>query len=135
MAKKVKSSPSTTNSMNFRPLLSSEKKLIGTKPVPEPNSIPVIVFLMVVHLCRKILFIDPNIKVGFYIIFVFFGSILGDVLPIPKTYFSRKDNLFNVYFVKLSWGWTMVFVGSFVSKPYNDTNNTLSNSISGYLIV
>jgi hypothetical protein len=134
MAKKVKSSPSTTNSMNFRPLLTSEKKLIGTKPVPEPNSIPVIVFLMVVHLCRKILFIDPNIKVGFYIIFVFFGSILGDVLPIPKTYFSRKDNLFNVYFVKLSWGWTMVFVGSFVSKTY-DNYNTFSKSISGYLIV
>merc|ERR1711926_33870 len=69
---------------------------------------------MVVHLCRKVLFVDPSIKVGIYIIAVFIGSILGDVIPFPGTYFSRKDNLFNVYFVKLGWGWSMSLVGGFV---------------------
>nr|SVE91201.1 EOG090X07YX [Daphnia sinensis] len=103
------------SALNFRPPVESktgERK--GTKPLPEPTSIQQVLLLMVVHLCRKILFIDPNIKVGIYIMLVFFGSILGDVLPIPNSYFSRKDNIFNVYFVKLSWGWTMIFVGSFV---------------------
>ena len=114
MAKKVKNSSSTTNSMNFRPVVSSVEKKLGTKPLPNPQSIQQVMMLMVIHLCRKILYIDPNIKVGVYIILVFFGSILGDVVPIPKSYFSRKENMFNVYFVKFSWAWTIGLVGSFV---------------------
>ncbi len=127
--KKVARSVSSANSLNFRPPVESKKNDIkkGTKPLPDPTSIQQVLLLMVVHLCRKILFVDPNIKVGIYIILVFFGSILGDVLPIPNSYFSRKDNIFNVYFVKLSWGWTMMCVGSFVyltSSVYTCGDNT-----------
>nr|CAG4634853.1 EOG090X07YX [Alona affinis] len=119
MAKKVTRN-STANTLNFRPPTDVKfDKNKGTKPLPDPTSIKNIILLMIVHLCRKVLFIDPNIKVGVYILLVFFGSILGDVLPIPGTYFSRKDNLFNVYFVKLSWGWTMSFVGSFIYLTSN----------------
>lgn len=115
MAKKGGRNLTLSNPLNFRPSSESKKnEKKGTKPLPDPTSIQQILLLMVVHLCRKILFVDPNIKVGIYIILVFFGSILGDVLPIPGSYFSRKDNIFNVYFVKLSWGWTMLAVGSFV---------------------
>ena len=92
---------------------------MGTKPLPEPTSIQKMLLLMIVQLCRKILFIDPNIKVGLYITLVLFGSSLSDVLPIPGSYFSRKNNLFNVYFVKLSWAWSMAFVGSFVYLTSN----------------
>lgn len=116
MAKKTNGRNNTlTNGLNFRPqvdLNKTEKK--GTKPLPEPSSISHVLLLLVVHVCKKVLYVDTNIKVGIYILFVFFGSILGDVLPIPSSYFSRKGNLFNVYFVKLSWGWTMAAVGSFV---------------------
>lgn len=106
---------STSSSLNFRPQADANKNdKKGNKPLPDPTSVQQVLLLMIVHLCRKVLFIDPNIKVGVYILLVFFGSILGDVLPIPPTYFSRKDNFFNIYFVKLSWGWTMTFVGSFV---------------------
>lgn len=116
MAKKVHRS----STLNFRPPTDANKfDKKGTKPLPHPTSIKNIILLMIVHLCRKVLFIDPNIKVGVYILLVFFGSILGDVLPIPNTYFSRKDNLFNVYFVKLSWGWTMSLVGVFVYMTSN----------------
>lgn len=116
MAKKTGGRNNTlTNGLNFRPqaeLNKTEKK--GTKPLPEPSTIPHVLLLLIVHICKKVLYVDTNIKVGIYILFVFFGSILGDVLPIPNTYFSRKGNFFNVYFVKLSWGWTMASVGSFV---------------------
>nr|CAG4647991.1 EOG090X07YX [Moina brachiata]SVE93071.1 EOG090X07YX [Moina brachiata] len=116
MAKKTGGRNNTlTNGLNFRPqaeLNKTEKK--GTKPLPEPSTIPHVLLLLIVHLCKKVLYVDTNIKVGIYIMFVFFGSILGDVLPIPNTYFSRKGNFFNVYFVKLSWGWTMASVGLFV---------------------
>nr|CAG4646342.1 EOG090X07YX [Macrothrix elegans] len=113
MTKKSRVNSLSLNSLNFRPIdVKSEKK--GTKPLPDPTSISQMILLMLVCLCRKILFVDPSIKVGIYIILVFFGSILGDVLPIPKSYFSRKDNIFNLYFVKLSWGWTMSSVGLFV---------------------
>jgi len=101
--------------MNFRPNEDSKKSdKKGSKPLPEPPSIGHVILLMVVHLCRRVLFVDPSIKVGIYILIVFFGSILADVLPIPRTYFSRKDNIFNIYFVKLSWGWTISIVGCFV---------------------
>lgn len=115
------SSSATSSPLNFRPLVDVNKaeKKLGSKPLPDPTPIQQILLLMIVHLCRKVLFIDPNIKVGVYILLVFFGSILSDVLPIPGSYFSRKDNLFNVYFVKLSWGWTMTFVGSFVYLTSN----------------
>ena len=116
MAKKVNNrNSSIAYQMNFRPsedVKRGDKK--GSKPLPDPPSISHVLLQMVVHLCRRVLFIDPNIKVGIYILIVFFGSIIGDVLPIPRTYFSKKDNLFNVYFVKLSWGWTMSLVGSFL---------------------
>nr|CAG4640951.1 EOG090X07YX [Eulimnadia texana] len=116
--RKLNSTPTSSvaaNKMNFRPAVDSGRNgSKGTKPLPDPSSIPQVLLLMVVHVCRRILFVDPSIKVGIYILAVFIGSILSDVLPIPRTYFSRKDNLFNVYFVKLSWGWTISVVGAFV---------------------
>nr|SVE75188.1 EOG090X07YX [Daphnia dolichocephala] len=111
----AKKTVKSISSLNFRPPVeskTSDRK--GTKPLPDPTSIQQVLLLMVVHLCRKVLFVDPNIKVGIYIVLVSLGSILGDVMPIPDSYFSRKDNIFNIYFVKLSWGWTMTCVGSFV---------------------
>nr|CAG4651627.1 EOG090X020Z [Triops cancriformis] len=58
----------------------------GTKPLPDPTSISQVLLHMLVHVCRKVLFIDPSVK----------------------------ENIFNQYFVKLSWAWTMLLVGSFV---------------------
>jgi len=115
MGKKATRFTLAANQLNFRPAVEARRgETKGNKPLPEPIPISQVLLLMVVHLCRKVLFVDPSIKVGIYIIAVFIGSILGDVIPFPGTYFSRKDNLFNVYFVKLGWGWTMSLVGGFV---------------------
>lgn len=46
-------------------------------------------------------------KFNFYYIFL-------DFIPFPKSYFSRSDNLFNVYFVKIGWFWTLLFSSPFL---------------------
>nr|CAG4635523.1 EOG090X07YX [Artemia franciscana] len=86
----------------------------GTKPLPTPSSIQHVLLLMVVHLCRKYLFIEEHVKICVYLGSIFVGSIISDFAPFPRTYFSRKDNIFNTYFVKLSWAWTLLFVVSFI---------------------
>nr|CAG4645600.1 EOG090X07YX [Lynceus sp. MCZ IZ 141354] len=125
--------------MNFRPVSDLTRPSIrGTKPLPEPAPVSQVLLLMIVHLCRKILFIDPSIKVGVYVLAVFFGSVVADVLPIPRSYFSYKDNFLNIYFVKWSWGWTMVLVGTFLyltSKVYCCGDNLRIRRHFGRLLI
>ncbi|KAI3357797.1 hypothetical protein L3Q82_016191, partial [Scortum barcoo] len=42
------------------------------------------------------------------------GSILKDFTDVPQTYFSSSRNVLNLYFVKLSWGWTLALLAPFV---------------------
>ncbi|XP_054287497.1 acyl-coenzyme A diphosphatase FITM2-like [Macrosteles quadrilineatus] len=86
----------------------------GTKPLPEPSSVSKVILMMILHVCRKIMFMDTRLKVAIYLASLFVISLLADVLPFPKTYFARKDNMFNVYFVKIAWGWTLVLSVPFV---------------------
>ncbi|XP_046660309.1 acyl-coenzyme A diphosphatase FITM2 isoform X1 [Homalodisca vitripennis] len=86
----------------------------GTKPLPEPSSVPKVILMMILHVCRKIMFMDTRLKVGIYLASLFVVSLLADVFPFPKTYFARKDNIFNVYFVKIAWGWTLILSVPFV---------------------
>jgi Inositol phospholipid synthesis and fat-storage-inducing TM len=37
-----------------------------------------------------------------------------DFSPFPRTYFARSDNLFNVYFVKIGWFWTLLLSSPFL---------------------
>uniref|UniRef100_A0A182PDS9 FIT family protein n=1 Tax=Anopheles epiroticus TaxID=199890 RepID=A0A182PDS9_9DIPT len=98
--------------MNFRQGLNdttarSEAK--GTRPTATPTSIREVLTMMVLHVCKKIIFFDTNLKVPLYLGSLFIVSLIGDFLPYPKTYLARTDNLFNVYFVKLGWAWTLLF--------------------------
>lgn len=85
----------------------------GTKPTAEQSSIFEVLVLMVVHICKKVLFFDTNLKIATYLGALFILSLIADVLTFPKTYFSRSDNIFNQYFVKIGWFWTL-----FLSVPY-----------------
>ncbi|KAJ8713506.1 hypothetical protein PYW07_013876 [Mythimna separata] len=85
----------------------------GTKPTREESSILEVFVLMIVHICKKILFFDTNLKIAVYLGALFLLSIVADVLTFPKTYFSRSDNVFNQYFVKIGWFWTL-----FMTVPY-----------------
>ncbi|XP_051516950.1 acyl-coenzyme A diphosphatase FITM2-like [Myxocyprinus asiaticus] len=51
----------------------------------------------------------------------FIGSILKKLDVVRESYFSNSRNLLNVYFVKVSWGWTIVLLLPFIclSNSYN----------------
>ncbi|XP_037085964.1 fat storage-inducing transmembrane protein-like [Pollicipes pollicipes] len=104
--------------LKFRPSSAAHSQT-GTKPVPDQASPQQIFILVIIHLCRKVLFVDTEMKIGLYLFLLFVGSTVGDLLVLPKSYFSNKHNMLNQYFVKLGWGWTFVVVGSFMMLTAN----------------
>lgn len=107
----------STSNMNFRPggpdITRSEAR--GTRPTAAPTSIREILVMGVIHLCKKTIFFNTDLKVALYLGSLFIISLIGDFLPFPKTYFARSDNLFNLYFVKVGWGWTLLFLVPFTA--------------------
>lgn len=97
--------------MNYKAQNETESK--GTKPTREPSSVLEVFALMIVHICKKILFFDTNLKIAVYLGALFLLSLVADVFTFPKSYFSRTDNIFNQYFVKIGWFWTL-----FLTVPY-----------------
>lgn len=97
--------------MNYKAQNETESK--GTKPTREASSVLEIFALMIVHICKKILFFDTNLKIAVYLGALFLLSLIADVFTFPKSYFSRSDNVFNQYFVKIGWFWTL-----FLTVPY-----------------
>ncbi|XP_053308870.1 acyl-coenzyme A diphosphatase FITM2 [Spea bombifrons] len=53
------------------------------------------------------------------------GSLVKELWPLPDTYLNNKRNVLNVYFVKLSWGWTFCLLLPFIAL----TNYVLSQSV------
>lgn len=92
---------------------SHEVKGPGTKPIREAASVLEVFVLMIVHICKKLLFFDTNLKIAVYLGALFLLSLIADVLTFPRSYFSRSDNIFNQYFVKIGWFWTL-----FLTVPY-----------------
>lgn len=106
----------SASSLNFRSKIQSENlkpEGKGSRPLPDPVSIKEALFTLLIDIFRKILFMNSNIKVSLYLGGLFF-SFIFDFLPFPKTYFSRSHNVFNLYFVKIGWFWTMVLTTPFV---------------------
>ncbi|XP_018543566.1 acyl-coenzyme A diphosphatase FITM2 [Lates calcarifer] len=42
------------------------------------------------------------------------GSGLKELDVVPQTYFSNSRNVVNMYFVKVSWGWTLMLLTPFI---------------------
>lgn len=115
MATKRRSIHLQTSRLNFRPSVSDIKfDTKGTKPTPKPHTVKEIFTLMVLHICKKSLFFDTNIKVGIYLGTLFVVSIIADFVIIPKSYLSRSDNIFNSYLVKFAWGWNLLLLIPYV---------------------
>lgn len=114
MATKRKSATTSTN-MNFRPsgFDPQRTETKGTRPTSAPLTVREVLLMMIIHICKKIIFFDVHLKVALYLGSLFLISLIGDFAPYPKTYFSRSDNLFNLYFVKWGWAWTLI-----LSLPY-----------------
>ncbi|XP_069113037.1 acyl-coenzyme A diphosphatase FITM2-like [Argopecten irradians] len=85
----------------------------GKKPLPPPTHIGEFFLMIVLKMCKKVLLADTAVKIGLYLIGVMAGSILADVMALPRSYFSDSHNIFNQFFVKLGWGWTLASLSSF----------------------
>lgn len=61
-----------------------------------------------IFIFKRFVFAPSHIKIGIYTIALFICSIIRDFNILPHTnYFSQKHNIFNLYFVKLGWAWTL----------------------------
>ncbi|CAL1290910.1 unnamed protein product [Larinioides sclopetarius] len=86
----------------------------GKKPLPEPTTLKTVIVMLVMHVCRKIVLFETEMKITIYLAALVCGSLIGDFAPLPRSYFSRKTNLFNYYFVKWGWAWTLLTVSAFL---------------------
>lgn len=86
----------------------------GRRPLPEPTSVQTVFVMIILHVCRRIVLFETELKICVYLGALFCGSLVCDFAPIPRTYFSRKNNLFNFYFVKWGWAWTLLAVSAFL---------------------
>ncbi|KAJ4935062.1 fat storage-inducing transmembrane protein 2 [Gymnodraco acuticeps] len=71
----------------------------------------------------------PSIRQNFHWIFLLIsvvGSVLKELELVPQTYFSSTRNALNVYFVKVSWGWTLLLLTPFLLL----SNSSFSRSVS-----
>ena len=90
----------------------SPKRTIDTTATPDAKNF----FLMcITFVFKKFVFAPTHIKIGLYICTLILGSFLKDFNVInQKAYFASKHNLFNAYFVKFGWAWTLVVCVPFV---------------------
>ncbi|KAL1129076.1 hypothetical protein AAG570_013608 [Ranatra chinensis] len=109
--------PTPASTLNFRPTLANDRSEggRGTKPTADPTSVSNALVHILQHVCKRILFVDIKKKLFVYFGCVFLLSLIADFTSVPKSYFSKKDNLFNLYFVKVAWGWTLLLSLPFVA--------------------
>ncbi|XP_022065386.1 acyl-coenzyme A diphosphatase FITM2 [Acanthochromis polyacanthus] len=71
----------------------------------------------------------PAVRHHFHWIFLLIsgvGSVLKELELVPQTYFSSSRNALNVYFVKVSWGWTLLLLTPFLLL----SNSAFSRNVS-----
>ncbi|XP_068453271.1 acyl-coenzyme A diphosphatase FITM2 isoform X2 [Clinocottus analis] len=71
----------------------------------------------------------PAVRQNFHWIFLLIsvvGSILKELELVPQTYFSSNRNALNVYFVKVSWGWTLLLLTPFLLLSNSSFNRSVS---------
>ena len=99
---------------SFQKPKSAKHKPGGKKPLPEPTHVGHFFIMVIMKICRSVLFVDTAVKIGVYLICVMVGSMICDLFTVPKTIFSNSKNPLNQYFIKLGWGWTLIFVGTYI---------------------
>lgn len=97
----------SSSRMNFRPSNAQQEDRGGTRPTAAPSSIGLVLVTMLLHVCKKSLLFDTRLKVALYCGTIFTVSLIADFVAMPRTYFSRSDNVLNQYFVKWGWGWLL----------------------------
>lgn len=97
-----------TSSMNPN----EPKKTIDSTGDPSINGF---FAMIVVSAFKKFVFAPTFIKVGIYMGTLIVCSLIRDFNLIGNDiYFAQKNNIFNVYFVKMGWLWTLLVCVPFV---------------------
>ncbi|XP_005811141.1 fat storage-inducing transmembrane protein 2 [Xiphophorus maculatus] len=68
----------------------------------------------------------PAVRQSFPWLFLFMsllGSILKELDLVPQSYFSSSKNFVNLYFVKVSWGWTLLLLTPFLLFSSSDNQS------------
>ena len=111
---RTKSTKSTA--MKYRPMDSCRSLAKGTKPLAEAATVQHVLVMMLVHVCRKIMYgADISVRVGIYVLGTLIVSVIGDFTAENSTsFFAQADNFLNRIFVRVGWGWTLLMVSTFV---------------------
>jgi hypothetical protein len=92
----------------------SKKANAKKQQLPNNSTLSNFFYMIVLFVLKKFVFTPTHVKIGVYFVALLLCSLLKDFQQVPITYFSSKTNVFNVYFVKLAWGWTLVLMVPFV---------------------
>lgn len=86
----------------------------GTSPVSLVKDVYRIIRDLVLFFCRRVIFGPVQFKIILTCVIILVGSVLKDLKLVPESYFSAKSNIFNRYFAKLGWAWTLGLLGPFI---------------------
>jgi len=104
--------------MKFRPPKETPKEATkGKLPCAGAVSVQQVILMMLVHLCRKVIYgLDVSYRICIYILGTLMISVVSDykTSSASKSYFANPNNFLNQWFVKIGWFWTLLVVGSFV---------------------
>ena len=78
---------------------------------------------LVLFFCRRIIFGPAKFKLLVSFAIIIIGSILKTFSLAPNSYLSLKTNIFNRYFAKLGWAWTMGLLLPFIYLSLITTHN------------
>jgi hypothetical protein len=78
---------------------------------------------LVLFFCRRIIFGPPKFKLLVSFAIIIIGSLLKKFDLAPNSYLSVKGNIFNRYFAKLGWAWTIGLLGPFIYLTLITTYN------------
>lgn len=93
-----------------RPPLAKKSIVENSQP-----SVQNFIYMCFVFVFRRFVFAKTEIKIGIYVSALIVCSVIKDFRLMNSTnYFAHKNNLFNVYFVKFGWAWTLLASVPFV---------------------
>jgi hypothetical protein len=78
---------------------------------------------LVLFFCRRIIFGPAKFKLLVSFAIIIIGSLLKTSGFAPNSYLSSKKNIFNRYFAKLGWAWTMGLLIPFIYLTLITTHN------------
>jgi hypothetical protein len=104
---KMQSPPSSPSNANSK----MTKKTIENPPSGPLNFI----YLCIMYILKRLIFTNVRIKIGIYLGAILICSLMKDFNIIDsRNYLAQKDNIFNKYFVKWGWAWTLTLLTPFV---------------------